>query len=81
MERAHANAGLDPISRAFPAEIGEVLEVVVRNTASDRGSLDNHPWHVHGEHVWHIGSGFGEYNAAANEAKWAKSTGKPVRRE
>lgn len=81
MERAAANEGLDPVSKAFPAEIGEVLEVVVRNTASDRGTLDNHPWHVHGEHVWHIGSGFGEYDSAANEAKWANSPGKPVRRE
>ncbi|KFY22306.1 hypothetical protein V493_06685 [Pseudogymnoascus sp. VKM F-4281 (FW-2241)] len=81
MERAAANEGLDPVSKAFPAEIGEVLEVVVRNTASDRGTLDNHPWHVHGEHVWHIGSGFGEYDSAANEAKWANSPGKPVRRD
>lgn len=81
MERALANDGLDPVSRAFPAQIGEVLEVVVQNTASDRGTLDNHPWHVHGEHVWHIGSGFGEYNSTANEAKWENSIGKPVRRE
>jgi len=81
MERAMANSGLDPISRAFPARMNEVLEVVVQNTASDRGSLDNHPWHVHGEHVWHIGSGVGEYNRTANEAKWANSTGKPVRRD
>lgn len=26
MERASQNGGLDPISRAFPAQIGEVLE-------------------------------------------------------
>ena len=81
MERALLNDGLDAKVDAFPAMRGEVLEVVIQNTGSDRGSIDNHPWHVHGEHVWDLGGGFGAYNRTENEARWANASGKPVRRE
>ena len=81
MARALNNSGLDPITRAFPAEIGEVLEIVIQNTGSDGGEMETHPWHAHGAHYWDLGSGEGVYDAVANEAKWANSTGKPVKRE
>ncbi|KAH8654950.1 Cupredoxin [Tricladium varicosporioides] len=81
MERALKNDGLDPVTHAFPAEIGEVLEIVVQNTGSDGGEMETHPWHAHGAHYWDMGSGEGIYDAAANEAKWAKSPGKPVKRD
>jgi FtsP/CotA-like multicopper oxidase with cupredoxin domain len=71
MERAAQNGGLDPITRAFPAEIGEVVDIVLLNTGADSGGLDAHPWHAHGRHYWDLGSGNGTYDAAANEAKWA----------
>jgi L-ascorbate oxidase len=70
MARAIQNQGLDPVSRAFPAEIGEVLEIVLQNTGSDGGA-----------HYWDLGSGLGVYDAAENEAKWASSPGMPVKRE
>jgi len=81
MARAIQNQGLDPVSRAFPAEIGEVLEIVLQNTGSDGGEMETHPWHAHGAHYWDLGSGLGFYDAAANEAKWASSPGMPVKRE
>jgi L-ascorbate oxidase len=81
MSRALANNGLDPITRAFPAQIGEVLEIVIQNTGADAGGLDAHPFHAHGSHYWDLGSGNGTYNATANEAKWKESTGSPVLRD
>jgi L-ascorbate oxidase len=79
--RALLNNGLDPFTYAYPAAIGEVLEIVVQNTGSAGGTTETHPWHAHGSHYWDLGSGPGVYNSAANEAKWANSTGKPVLRE
>jgi len=81
MDRALQNNGLDPLTRAFPAQIGEVLEIVIQNTGADAAGLDAHPFHAHGAHYWDLGSGNGTYNTAANEAKWKESTGTPVRRD
>lgn len=69
MERALSNGGLDPVTRAFPCEIGEVIEIVIQNTANAAGGLDVHPWHGHGEHYYDIGHGNGRYDAEANEKK------------
>lgn len=69
MERALANNGLDPITSAFPAQIGEVLEIVIQNTGADAGGIDVHPWHAHGGHYYDIGAGNGTYDAVANEEK------------
>lgn len=77
--RALANNGIDPVTRAFPARIGEVLEIVIQNTGADTGGLDNHPFHAHGAHYYDIGSGNGTYDPAANEAKLAGT--KPVLRD
>jgi L-ascorbate oxidase len=46
--RALANNGIDPVTRAFPARIGAVLEIVIQNTGTDSGGLDNHSFHAHG---------------------------------
>jgi L-ascorbate oxidase len=67
MSRAAENGGLDPISRAFPAEIGEVVDIVLLNTGGDSGGLDAHPCHAHGRHYWDLGGGNGTYDAVANE--------------
>jgi FtsP/CotA-like multicopper oxidase with cupredoxin domain len=69
MTRALENNGLDLVTGAFPAEIGEVLEIVIQNTGADSGGLDAHPWHAHGSHYYDIGSGNGTYDAAANEER------------
>jgi L-ascorbate oxidase len=81
MERALANDGIDPISRAFPAQIGEVLEIIIQNTGADKGGLDYHPFHAHGSHFWDLGSGNGTYNATANDEHWAALGHQPPLRD
>lgn len=73
------NGGIDPVTRTFPANIGEVLEIVIQNTGSDNGGVDFHPFHAHGAHYYDIGSGNGTYNIEANEEK-LKGT-QPVMRD
>ena len=68
-ERALLNEGIDPETKAFPAQIGEVIEIVIQNTGSDVGSLDVHPFHAHGSHYWDLGSGNGTYDPVKNEER------------
>jgi L-ascorbate oxidase len=79
MERALANNGIDPVTSAFPAQVGEVLEIVIQNTGADSGGLDVHPWHAHGAHYYDIGAGNGTYNATANEIRLQGT--QPVKRD
>lgn len=81
MERALLNDGLDPITLAFPAVMGEVIDIIIQGTGSEGNGTETHPWHAHGAHYWDLGSGEGEYNTAANEARWRTSIGHPVKRE
>jgi L-ascorbate oxidase len=78
---AVANGGIDPVFNAFPARIGEVLEIVIQNTGSlsGNGSLDVHPFHAHGGHFYDIGSGDGIYDLEANENRLAATS--PVKRD
>ena len=69
MERARQNEGIDPTTRAFPALLGEVLEIILQNTGSDVGSVDVHPFHAHGAHYYDLGSGEGTYDPVLNEEK------------
>jgi FtsP/CotA-like multicopper oxidase with cupredoxin domain len=88
-DTAMDNHGWDPTTKAFPVNIGEVLEVVIQNTGAinadgnDQGSglVEAHPFHIHGQHVWDIGSGDGTYDAEANEKKIKKKGYTPVRRD
>jgi L-ascorbate oxidase len=64
-----SSEGWDPTSLAFPARLGEVIELVWQNTGGEAGSWDVHPFHAHGRHFWDIGSGNGTYNATANEER------------
>lgn len=63
--------GIDPNLDAWPALVGEVLEIVWQNEASDTGIYGVHPMHAHGGPYFDIGSGPGTYDAAANNAKMA----------
>ena len=81
MARALKHDGLDPATLAFPAVMGEVLDIIVQGTGSEGNGTETHPWHAHGAHYWDMGSGHGEWNAEANEARWRTSIGKPVKRE
>jgi L-ascorbate oxidase len=67
---AVANGGMDDRVRAFPAKIGEVLEIVIQNTgAAANGGLDVHPFHMHGAHIYDIGAGNGTYDVDENERR------------
>ncbi|KAJ5377501.1 uncharacterized protein N7496_004910 [Penicillium cataractarum] len=72
--------GFDNITRTFPAQIGEVLEIVWQNQGTfTNGGLDAHPFHAHGRHFYDIGGGDGEYNATANEERLKSS--RPMQRD
>lgn len=72
-ERAMANGGIDPFLDAWPVQVGEVLEIVWQNEASDTGIYGVHPMHAHGGPYFDIGSGSGTYDADANNAKLAQT--------
>jgi len=76
---AVANGGMDNRTRAFPAKLGEVLEIVIQNSGATNGGLDVHPFHAHGGHVYDIGAGNGTYDAGANEQRLRGTS--PVKRD
>ena len=57
------------MSRTFTALPGEVLDIVWENNSGPTGGFDFHPMHVHGEHVYDLGSGNGTYDAETVEQK------------
>ncbi|KAJ4359946.1 uncharacterized protein N0V89_000505 [Didymosphaeria variabile] len=71
-EAAIANYGWDPKTLAYPAKIGEIIDIVWENNNGPSGGWDIHPFHAHGRHFWDLGSGNGTYNATANNAKLDK---------
>jgi FtsP/CotA-like multicopper oxidase with cupredoxin domain len=73
------NNGWDPSTRAFPAEVGEVLDIVWLSNSGPTGVFEYHPMHAHGEHYWDLGSGNGTYDPVANEANFKNYT--PARRD
>ncbi|KAF4460543.1 L-ascorbate oxidase [Fusarium albosuccineum] len=77
--RALEHGGFDPDTRAFPAKVGEVLDIVWENNNGPTGGWDFHPMHIHGQHVWDLGSGNGTYNAKQNERHFKNFT--PVLRD
>ena len=82
LERANAYGGWDPEFNAYPAEIGETLEIVLVNENNGlSGGLDSHPWHIHGQHIWDVGAGSGTYDAEANEARLVGSGRAPAKRD
>ena len=72
--------GWDPKLNAWPAKVGEVIDIILINEPEGVvGGFDVHPWHIHGEHVYDLGSGNGKYDAAANKKRIADY--KPVLRD
>lgn len=66
------NGGWDPKMKAWPAKIGEVLEIIIQNTGSkvsNNGGLDIHPFHAHAGHYYDIGTGNGTYDPVENEKR------------
>ncbi|KAK5072112.1 hypothetical protein LTR64_004110 [Lithohypha guttulata] len=78
---ALANNGWDPTSNnhAFPALVGEVLDIVWLSNSGPTGGWDFHPMHAHGAHYYDIGSGNGTCNATANELHFKNYT--PAKRD
>jgi L-ascorbate oxidase len=64
------NKGHDPSSNTYPAEVGEVLDIVWLGNGGVTGFWDSHPMHMHGEHFWDLGSGNGTYNATKNDQRF-----------
>ncbi|KAJ6008078.1 multi-copper oxidase [Penicillium herquei] len=62
--------GWDPELNVYAAKVGEVIDIIFLNQANVYdGGFDAHPFHIHGGHVYDLGSGPGDYNATENEAK------------
>lgn len=78
-DAAMANGGWDPATRAWPAKVGEVLDIVWLSNSGPTSGYDHHPMHAHGEHFWDLGSGNGTYNATENEMHFADH--KPAKRD
>ncbi|KAH6607356.1 l-ascorbate oxidase [Trichoderma cornu-damae] len=70
-DAAVANHGLDPATKAYPARLGEVVEIVLQQVGahaldgSPGGGLETHPWHAHGRHFCDVGGGPGVYDPDA----------------
>ncbi|KAI0438279.1 L-ascorbate oxidase [Xylaria telfairii] len=73
------NQGWDPSMRAFPAQVGEVLDIVWLSNSGPSGVFEYHPMHAHGEHYWDLGAGDGTYDPVANEEHFKNYT--PARRD
>lgn len=68
-DAALQNYGWDPASLAYPAKLGEIIDIVWENNNGPSGGWDIHPFHAHGRHYWDLGSGNGTYDATENNAK------------
>ncbi|KAL4949359.1 L-ascorbate oxidase [Aspergillus filifer] len=62
--------GWDPDLNVYVARVGEVIDIIMINQPNglDIG-FDLHPWHIHGGHIYDLGSGPGTYNATENEER------------
>ncbi|KAI0475561.1 L-ascorbate oxidase [Xylariaceae sp. FL0804] len=76
---AVAGSGWDPNTKAFPAKIGETLDIIWHTKPGTGNYFQYHSMHAHGKHYFDLGSGSGPYDAAANEAHFASYT--PPRRD
>ncbi|KAI9044400.1 L-ascorbate oxidase [Aspergillus affinis] len=64
------HSGWDPELNIYPARVGEIVDIILINEPNGRqGGFDTHPWHIHGDHVYDLGSGRGDYNATENERR------------
>ena len=62
--------GWDPELNVYAAKLGEIIDIVIINQPSGVvGGYDTHPFHIHGGHVYDLGSGPGTYNATFNEQR------------
>ena len=64
------HGGYDSNLNVYVAKVGEIIDIILINQPDglDIG-FDIHPWHIHGGHIYDLGSGPGDYNATANEER------------
>lgn len=56
---AIVNGGWDPETRLLVARVGEVIDIIWENSNTPTPQFHTHPLHMHGSHVWDLGSGNG----------------------
>ena len=62
--------GWDPELNVYVAKVGEIIDIILVNEPNGLPiGFDIHPWHIHGGHIYDLGSGQGAYDAAENEVK------------
>lgn len=55
--------GWSPEQNTYVAKTGEIIDIILLNEPNGvLGGFDAHPWHVHGGHIYDLGSGRGDYN-------------------
>eukprot|EP00899_Mesostigma_viride_P008116 jgi/Mesvir1/17305/Mv07704-RA.3 len=47
---------------------GDVVELVIQNTLALNGAAEQHPWHLHGHHMYIMAYGQGNYNPSVDDA-------------
>ena len=84
-EVALHNYGWDPVTKLFPAKVGEVIEIIWQNTGSQfltiAGLVESHPFHAHGQHFYDIGAGPGYYDPEVNNKKLEETGFRSVKRD
>lgn len=62
--------GWDPNLNVYVAKPGEVIDIIILNVPDGTSTgYDIHPWHIHGGHIYDIGSGSGNYSIEENYRK------------
>lgn len=79
-DAAIANEGYDNTTHSLPVRAGEVVDIVFLNVASASGTLEAHPWHIHGKHPYVMAYGLGEFSEEAYAAARANMTA-PIKRD
>ncbi|KAJ3111244.1 hypothetical protein HDU96_005878 [Phlyctochytrium bullatum] len=57
-----------PRSKMYEVQAGDVIDIVIQNTAALNGVCEVHPWHLHGHTFWDLGGGPGKYEPFATPA-------------
>jgi len=79
-EAAEKNNGFDVKLGAYPVKLDDVVEIVIFNQASTMGVTEAHPWHFHGQQLYVVAHGTGEFSEAKLAAAEARSQ-KHIRRD
>jgi len=51
-----------PASSPLRVELGQVVDIVIQNTVAGNGVCEQHPWHLHGNEFYLVGSGSGKFD-------------------